>query len=168
MAYAAAIGAIVAAGAQIYSGFERSAQMRREAALRDQEADEIIRRGNINADVTRLEFRNMSGKIVSSYAKGISGGTSLFHVLNDVQSRYDQEISNITSEAEFRARQIKAGAASDRSAANATRNVSLIGGLGGLFAAGAQYTSATKGFDTKDFDYNPLASKGHLPAFEEY
>lgn len=106
---------------------------RNNARLAGLQANEVLKRSEINISTLRKEAIQFGGEQVSAFAKsGIDvGGASPIMVREETISSFNREIFNTRREARFRATSIRAGAAANIAAAKAGARASTIGAVTG-------------------------------------
>jgi hypothetical protein len=149
MAAVPAILAIAGTGAQvagsIVGGNARARAAEEGAKLKKLQADEVLKRSEINIRALQRQKRQLTGRQVSSFAKaGVDFSGSAIEVLDATEDQFKRDILSARREAAFKADQLRRGAdidtrlASDARAAGIISGVStgLSGGVRGLTAAG--------------------------------
>lgn len=123
MAVAAlAVGTAVSVYGQVSASEERARAERDEAALIDRQSKEIISRATVQERQILREGEEFKGQqVVSMAALNIDvGGQSPLAMLADTDYKIKEDIRNMREEATFRARQLGASAAAQRSSADIT------------------------------------------------
>lgn len=89
----------------------REAAARRNKEIRDQQAQEILRRTEINARAMRVQREDLLSRQISGAAAGgaaLSG--SVLQNLNEAAAEFELQELNMRREANFRAQQVMSGA----------------------------------------------------------
>jgi len=129
----AALGAslVGGAGGQLDAADGAVDSARSAARLAGLQANEVLKRSEINVSAIKKEAIQFGGEQVSAFAKsGIDvGGATPLMVREEAQSSFNREIFNTRREAQFRAGAIRAGARADIAAAKAQRRAATIGAI---------------------------------------
>lgn len=170
----AAIAGAASTGAQVAGSIAKgNAQKRaaeREAELKRQQADEVIRRSKQNVLALKRQRRTVKGRQISGFAKaGVELAGSTLEVLNSTEMEFERDILNTRRDAEFKASQLRAGADIAIEEGKAAKTAGLIGGIaggvtgiGGL-ASDLDLPGGADEFETgiQDLDeFDPLVVKG--------
>jgi len=142
MAPAIGIGLMVAgtalsAIAQIKASQSRADAMRRQADLKTQQANEILRRGVVNVGFAEQEKADLTDAQVSAFAgTGFGVGTSELQFMEETARRANEEIEQIKLDAEKRAELVFFEGESLETQAGGVELAGFLGAAGTVFGAG--------------------------------
>lgn len=151
-----AVGAIIAtvagvgvkAVSTIMASKAAGRRARKEAELRELEADATLERAEINKQVTRRQFKRIKEQTITSFAAGNVdlGSGSPLQVLTEQRFDRNNAIRNINITAQTSAENIRAGAKSFRDAASGAETAGIIGGIGTVLTGGVSIAKAAGAF----------------------
>jgi hypothetical protein len=131
------VGDIVGANAQADAA-------KREAALKNQQADELLSRQSVNERIMLEQDQQAEHEFGAAFASTGREGGGIGGMLTIHKNTLDA-IANTRRDAEFKAQMIRAGAESDIQLASDRTTASYITGAGTLLSAGAQAYNLYKG-----------------------
>lgn len=145
---AAAVGTGLSIYGQIKGAEADADAMMREATARELEATEILKRSKINQEILQEEGEELISQQEGFFARsGVTMVGSPLLVLERTAHRVAREKANMQMEAEFRAAQLRSGAAISRDMAGQTRQAGFIKAAGTALTGVASMVSA-KGTNT--------------------
>ena len=128
-------GALTGAIGQKMGADARADQARREAALKDLQAEETIARAEVNARLTARQGQRLIGaQAAQTGFSGVDYGASQIGGIVETERNVLEQIDLIRQEAQFRARMIREGALSDRQYADDSQTAGTIGAIGSLLS----------------------------------
>jgi len=138
--------AVVGTGMSIYGqikGAEADAEaMKRNAASRELEASEIMKRTKVNQDILEEEGQILLGDQETFLgSRGTTFGSPLL-ILTRTATKIAREKSNMQMESEFRAHQLRSGANISRGLADERKQAGQLGAAGTLLTSGARIYDA--------------------------
>lgn len=138
------VGSGISAAGQVAAGKARSRAAREEAEARFAQADEVLRRADINVQRAQRQASELEGRQIGAFARGgvaLAGSALMF--IEETQARAREDIAEIRISARKNAENIVLGgkaleaqAGSIQSAANLGAFGTVFGGVAG--AAGSQ------------------------------
>jgi len=138
-------GTLVSAWGMYQSSKKEAEIMEQQSAANELEAQKLMERYEMNAELSKREGRQMIGTQIAKFAGAgfdISGSTLL--ALEQTNKSINEEINMLREEAEFAAEQIRRGAGFKREEAAASRKAGKYALVGGL-AKTAGYASSLGG-----------------------
>lgn len=114
---------------------EEAAQ--RNAALKREQADELLDRQIINERIMRRAAEKAERGYVASFASTGRGGGGVGGVLQ-IKEELEENIANTRRDAEFKAKMLRAGADIETSLASDAVSAAWISGAGTILTTGAQ------------------------------
>jgi hypothetical protein len=131
-------GTLLQAFGQIESARSEARAAKASSRSLDAQADEVLRRAEINVETLGLQGQELQGEQLSAIAKGgvdVSSGSAL-QVIEEGALNIRKEQARVRREAEFEARQLRIQAKSLRRAARKAGRAGAIGAIGTI-ATGA-------------------------------
>lgn len=120
--------------------------LRKQAMLREAEAEEIMRRAAINIEAVRKDTTRLIGEQRSVYAAaGLKLEGSPLDVATSTLNQAEEEIELMRQEAEFDATAVRLGASADRSLARSTERAGVYQDIGTIATIGARTTRFLEG-----------------------
>ena len=138
----AGIGAALSIYGQIKGAEADAEAMRREAASRELEAQEILKRTKINQEIVQEEGDILMGNQATFMGMGGSMYGSPLLTLARTAHGIAREKQNMQMESEFRAAQLRAGATVSRELAGERQQAGYLGAAGTALTAGYNIYSA--------------------------
>lgn len=140
----AAAGAALSIYGQIKGAEADAEAARREAASRELEADEILKRVQVNQAIVQEEGDILMGQQTTFFAgSGVQMGRSPLAVLERTAHGIAREKKNMDIEAQFRAAQLRSGAVLSRDLAGQRMQAGYISAAGTLLTRGYDIYSST-------------------------
>lgn len=110
---------------------QQAEAIRRQAALREMEAKEIIERASINIEAVRKDTARLIGEQRSTFAAaGFKMAGSPLDVATSTLNRAEEQIENMQREAEFDAKMVRLGARADRDQARGIGEAGVFQDIG--------------------------------------
>lgn len=145
-----AAGTALSVYSQIKQADDQAEQARRSAALRDQEANEILARAAINEKYLQKQGDQFLTSQIEAYAKaGVTISGSPLQVLEQTKSDFTEQKMLLQRDAEYRANLQRAGAQDLRGAAEQIRQGGYLSAFGTLLGGVGNIAAASGGSKTK-------------------
>lgn len=139
----AGVGAAISIYGQIKGAEADADAARREAASRELEAQEILKRTKINQDIVQEEGDILMGQQETFFAgSGVQAYGSPLLVLERTAHGIAREKNNMQMESEFRANQLRSGAALSRDLADQRQQAGYLNAAGTLLTSAYQIGSS--------------------------
>jgi hypothetical protein len=142
-----AIGAVVKGIGSILGGASQADAANENAKIKREQADELLAREEINAEIIRDQARKEKGVLLSQLA-GMGGGGSGIGLQLELDRNLALTLSNNRRDAEFKAKMLRRGADIDTKLASDYMTSGIISGVGTvLTGAASSYLDYKKYFD---------------------
>jgi hypothetical protein len=141
----AAVGAAISIYGQIKGAEADAEAMRREAASRELEAQEILKRTKINQEIVQEEGDILMGNQQTFFSMGGTMVGSPLMVLARTAHGIAREKRNMQMESEFRASQLRSGAAVSRDLADQRQSAGYLQATGTALTSAYGISSAAPG-----------------------
>lgn len=147
------VGSGLSAYSNIRQGESRADSLIADAMVKNDSANEIMRRSLVNQGQIRDQSEGKQAKIRSAYAaSGVQLSGSTLDVLETVALQYDREIANKHIEDSFRASQLRREATSQLDASDDAVKAGYIGALSSVAGGLYDYKKSGGNFYTKRVD----------------
>lgn len=133
-------GILLEGGSQVFSASSRAHASEQDAILKNEQADEVIRRAGVRTELMQDQQRQLEGaQVTSAVSSGFTLQGSPLLLMEASQKRINREIDEMNKDAQFQAEQLRRGADISSEMASDITTAGWIGAGGSVLGGASKF-----------------------------